>query len=90
MFGEPFICDTAGLLEAGDAFTDFHVYPAIGVGEVEKVILGDDSVGEHMKVHLHVFVPGHWRAVVKILYVHACKACSRGGDGTVEEKLGSS
>jgi hypothetical protein len=88
MLGEPVVGNAARLFEARDAFPNFHVDPAVGVGEFAKVILGNDLVREHLEVHFHVLILGHWCAVIEILDVCTGKSSTGGGDGTVKEEFG--
>ena len=63
---EPVVGNAAGLFEAGHAFSDLKVDPAIRTKRKE-VVLVDYFVRDAGQCEFHVLVAGHGGAIVEIL-----------------------
>ena len=75
-----------GLFQAMNAFTYFHVYPPIIVGQVMQVVFCCDVIGNDEKLEVHVFILVQGCAKVVIFNVEGEEeSCIGGGDGVVDE-----
>ena len=83
---ESVVGDAADLLEAGHAFSDLEVDPAVGTERAEAVIF-NDFIWDEGYGEFNILVPGHGGSVVKILDVQGHEAGTRGRYGAVEEAL---
>ena len=63
---EPVVGNAAGFFEAGHAFSDLEVNPAIRT-ECAEVVLVDYFVRDTGQREFHILVAGHVGAIVKIL-----------------------
>ena len=55
---------------------------------VKQLVLVNDFLWDELEWELHVFVPFHGGAVVKVFYIEHHKFGVRSGDGAVEETFG--
>ena len=65
---DPFVGNAAGLFEAGYAFSDLEVNPAVGT-KCAEVLLVKNFVRDTSQREFHVLVAGHGGTVVKFLDV---------------------
>ena len=65
---EPVVDNAAGLFEAGHAFSNLKVNPAVRTGCSEVVVV-NYFVRDTGQCEFHVLVAGHGGAIVKILYI---------------------
>jgi hypothetical protein len=87
--GEECIVGKAACLwEAVHAMSDLGVDVTL-VNEWAEVVVFEDVLGDVRDFNLHVLKVVHWSAEVEIFDVHCHEFGARGGDDTVEEKLGS-
>ena len=80
---EAVVGDAAGLFEAGHAFSDFEVNPAV-ITECAEVLLFDNFVRDTDQREFYVIVVGHGCAMVKILDTQGHEAGTRSGDGAIK------
>ena len=69
------IRNAPGLFQAWHSFADFHINPAVG-GQGARIVLADDFFGDNVQGNLHVFVPGHWSVIIKVLISRVRKQAS--------------
>ena len=77
VFGEAFVGDPSGLIQAWHALPDFHVDPTM-FRKLPEVVLGHNLVWDETERDAHVFVPRHRIVVVIILDVEGEKTSLRG------------
>ena len=82
MQSEAVVGDDAGLLEAGNAFSDFEVDPAVQ-GKCTKVVLCDDLVRDGVEGQTHVLVAVHRRIMIEIFNVENKQLGTRSGEFAV-------
>ncbi len=87
VFFESVVGNASSLFEARHAFADFDVDVSIG-DKVKQLVLVNDFLWDELEWELHVFVPFHGGAVVKVFYIEHHKFGVRSGDGAVEETFG--
>ena len=80
---EPVVGNAAGLFEAGHAFSDLEVIPAVRT-ECAEVVLVDYFVRDTDQCEFHVLIAGHGGAIVKLLDISGHEAGTRSGDGAVK------
>ena len=78
-----FVGEASSLGQAVHATTDFNINETVDL-EVYKVVLFEDSVGEHVKWDFHVFVAFHGCAEIEILEINAHKTTARSGNDAVK------
>ena len=84
MLLEAVVGNASSLFEAGHALANFDVHVSVR-DKVEKVILGDDFVGDQLDWQLHVLVPFHGGAIVKVFDIEDHELGVGSGDSAVEE-----
>jgi hypothetical protein len=59
------------------------------VNQVQQFVLNNDGVGDGGDVDVHIFPDSHWRPEVEVFEIKNGKVTISGGDGAVENHLGS-
>ena len=77
-----------GLKQAGRiANADFRINRAVG-GQGVKVVLADIFVGDNVQGNFHVFVPGNWSVIIKVVYVQGQEPGIGGGNNDIQQTFG--
>lgn len=81
------VSNEAGLFESIYAFTNLHVDPYIGSGNILELVLEDDFFGDDTDGEAHVLVVIHGSVQVEVLDVYSHELCVDCGYGAVDEAL---
>ncbi len=87
-FFEKLVCDDTGLGKSIHPLSNLNVDPAIRSGNVAKVVMDNDFIGDDVRMETHVFRVQHGGVEVEIGRVDGQKLCPRGTDGGIDEEFG--